>query len=137
MSCDWSGVVDRTLVENTVGSISSIFSIVFGTGVTEIADNTFKESQSLMEIYFKKTLRRIGANAFKQCPRLTKVVFEPHENLYEYISARVDDVVNYDDCWLEIGDMAFANCINLAMVKLPQFSSIRFGTDTFLSTFTQ
>ena len=93
--------------------------LVFNNNLTEIEDDAFADITSLIEIELPEyeDFYRIGNNSFKGT-RLKEIVIQ------KYI--------------IEIGDYAFAECVNLKIVKynstMDNWNNITLGSDIFANT---
>ena len=96
----WDGVFEEC---------SSLDTIIFGVGITQIPDNLFKKCPGLTHIEIPDTVTSIGEFAFRGCTNLQTVSFS--ENL------------------TEIGGCAFEDCTALTQADLPDgLTTIGYGT---------
>ncbi len=89
-------------------------SINFPEGITYIGHSAFKNCRSLENVTIKAENLRMGAEAFENCRSLTSLK----------ISGSIGD---------SLKKLAFANCINLATIELPDNTLAVYG-DTFNNT---
>lgn len=82
--------------------------------VTEIEDNAFSNT-AITGISLPKNIERIGDNAFSGCNGVTAII-----------------VHSYSEEEIQIGERAFANCTNLALVYL-YYPVLSIGDDAFIN----
>lgn len=114
------------------GYCSSLRTIYFQEGITEIPDNLFAECTGLIEISIPETVKDIGTNAFKNCSNLKKVqlldgLINIKDNAFN--TTALEEIV-IPDTVASIGGLAFYNCKSMTSLKLS--SNIRFlGENAF------
>ena len=114
------------------GYCSSLQTIYFQEGITEIPDNLFAECTGLIEISIPETVKDIGTNAFKNCSNLKKVqLLEGLINIKDnaFNTTALEEIV-IPDTVASIGGSAFYNCESMTSLKLS--SNVRFlGENAF------
>ena len=128
-----SGEVSLEDIES-LGDLSSIVAIDFGTGVSALGDYSCSGLTYLNNVHCARTLRRIGEGAFynTRAIRLAGFVVDPSRDIYNYPTSQN---VQTEGKSLVVETSAFANCYFLSYVQLPNLFQTYIGTDVFKGTF--
>jgi hypothetical protein len=88
--------------------------VIYESDSIYIDDGEFKNRNDLTHVTLPNNLERIGDNAFDGCTELRDINFPGQIILISPIK------VNFPPGLIEIGKEAFANCINIPNVRLPE-----------------
>lgn len=94
---------------------SSLKSIVLPEGLIEIDDEAFSLCESLEEVVFPKSLKRLGTRCFLGAKNLKKAIFQESKSFLN------------GDIILDMGRMAFSECLSIEEVVLPVIEEIPDG----------
>ena len=117
------------------GGCSTLSSVAFEEGTTQIASYLFYNCTGLKEIKIPDTVTKIDSHAFHSAVNLKKVqlgnaVTEIAEDAFNGCAALTDVMIS--DSVIKIGDHAFSECTALSQIVIPDSVST-IGTSAFLN----
>ena len=106
--------------------------IVIPSNVKEIQEGAFRNCENLRKVVFEEgsALKKIGPNAFYGCIRFTNIIFPEgleEIDLYAFYLNNID-CVSFPSSFRTVAQGAFANCMNLKVVKFNEGLEV-LGTD--------